>query len=246
MCSPTPARTAAAAAAERRPSEPRLRGARILLAEDNEINQQIAIELLEGAGATVQVANNGREAVENSVNGPQPPPFDVVLMDLQMPEMDGYQATAKIRSDARFATLPIIAMTAHATMEERQRCLAAGMNDHISKPIDPGAAVRDGPPLLQAGRRCGLGGQCRSAGGPDRGGADARGPPPVPHVSDGQNPLVAEGVDTEDGLRRVGGNRKLYLKLLRDSSTSRGRPETRSAWRSRQATRPSPNGSPTR
>ncbi len=71
-------------------------------------------------------------------SGPQPPPFDVVLMDLQMPEMDGYQATAKLRSDARFATLPIIAMTAHATIEERQRCLAAGMNDHIAKPIDPG------------------------------------------------------------------------------------------------------------
>ena len=75
-------------------------------------------------------------------NGPQPPPFDVVLMDLQMPEMDGYQATAKIRSDARFAALPIIAMTAHATMEERQRCLAAGMNDHVSKPIDPGCCSR--------------------------------------------------------------------------------------------------------
>ena len=115
----------------------RLRGARILLTEDNEINQQIAVELLEGAGAKVNVANNGREAVETLSNGPQPPPFDVVLMDLQMPEMDGYQATAKIRSDARFSTLPIIAMTAHATMEERQRCLAAGMNDHVSKPIDP-------------------------------------------------------------------------------------------------------------
>ena len=85
----------------------------------------------------MKVANNGREAVEILSNGPQPPPFDVVLMDLQMPEMDGYQATAKLRSDPRFATLPIIAMTAHATMEERQRCLAAGMNDHISKPIDP-------------------------------------------------------------------------------------------------------------
>jgi two-component system, sensor histidine kinase and response regulator len=61
-----------------------------------------------------------------------------VLMDLQMPEMDGYQATAKLRADKRFTTLPIIAMTAHATIEERQRCLASGMNDHISKPIDPG------------------------------------------------------------------------------------------------------------
>ena len=105
--------------------------------EDNEINQQIAVELLEGAGATVDVANNGREAVEMLSSGPTPPPFDVVLMDLQMPEMDGYQATAKLRSDARFAALPIIAMTAHATLEERQRCLAAGMNDHVAKPIDP-------------------------------------------------------------------------------------------------------------
>src|SRR4029450_1326952 len=94
----------------------RWRDARIRLTEDNDINQQIAIELLEGTGATVTVANNGREAVEILSNGPLPPPFDVVLMDLQMPEMDGYQATAKLRSDARFAALPIIAMTAHATI----------------------------------------------------------------------------------------------------------------------------------
>ena len=73
------------------------------------------------------------------LSGPGPPPFDAVLMDLQMPEMDGYQATAKLRSDPRFAALPIIAMTAHATVEERERCLAAGMNDHVSKPIDPAA-----------------------------------------------------------------------------------------------------------
>jgi CheY-like chemotaxis protein len=114
-----------------------LRGARILLAEDNEINQQIADRTSEGAGASVKVANNGREAVDILSNGPQPPPFDVVLMDLQMPEMDGYQATAKLRSDARFSTLVIIAMTAACDSEERQRCLAATMNDHISKPIDP-------------------------------------------------------------------------------------------------------------
>ena len=83
------------------PQSTRLAGARILLAEDNEINQQIAVELLEGAGATVTVANNGREAVEILTTGPQPPPFDAVLMDLQMPEMDGYQATAKLRADPR-------------------------------------------------------------------------------------------------------------------------------------------------
>src|SRR4029434_9380989 len=68
---------------------------------------------------------------------PFPPNVDVVLMDLQMPEMDGYQATRKIRSDPRFASFPIIAMTAHATIEERQKCLEAGMNGHVSKPIDP-------------------------------------------------------------------------------------------------------------
>ena len=117
--------------------EQRLRGARILLVEDNEINQQIAVELLEGAGASVRVAGNGREACEILLDGPPPVPFDLVLMDLQMPEMDGYQATAKLRDDPRASTLPIIAMTAHATIEERQRCLAAGMNDHIAKPIDP-------------------------------------------------------------------------------------------------------------
>src|SRR5262249_44589637 len=115
----------------------RLAGARILLAEDNDINQQIAVELLEGAGAKVTVANNGREAVRILSNGTQSPPFDVMLMDLQMPEMDGYQATAKIRSEPRFHSLPIIAMTAHATIEERERCLASGMIDHVAKPIDP-------------------------------------------------------------------------------------------------------------
>ena len=115
----------------------RLRGARLLLVEDNEINQQIAIELLGNAGATVTVANNGREAFETVSKSAEGTSFHVVLMDLQMPEMDGYQATTKIRADSRFANLPIVAMTAHATIDERQRCLAAGMNDHISKPIDP-------------------------------------------------------------------------------------------------------------
>ena len=116
--------------------EQRLHGARILLAEDNEINQQIARELLEGAGATVTIANHGREAVDILANGPQPPPFDLVLMDVQMPEMDGFQATAKLRADERFKTLPIIAMTAHATVEKRNHCLLAGMNEHVAKPID--------------------------------------------------------------------------------------------------------------
>src|SRR4029078_7458783 len=116
---------------------PRFPGLRVLLTEDNEINQQIAVELLEAVGAKVDVANHGREAVEKLMQHRDPPPYDIVFMDLQMPEMDGYQATAKIRSESRFSILPIIAMTAHATLEERQRCLNAGMNDHVSKPIDP-------------------------------------------------------------------------------------------------------------
>ncbi len=181
----------------------RLRGARILLAEDNEINQQIATELLEGAGATVTVADNGREAVEILSNGQQPPPFDLVLMDLQMPEMDGYQATAKLRADPRFRTLPIIAMTAHATIEERQRCLAAGMNDHVSKPIDPGNLFET------------VGRYTREPAGP---------PPPAPAAAaeppDGL-PSIA-GLDTKDGLSRVAGNRKLYLDLLRKFADQQG------------------------
>jgi CheY-like chemotaxis protein len=191
----------------------RLRGARVLLTEDNEINQQIAIELLEGAGAAVMVANNGREAVEILLNGPQPPPFDVVLMDLQMPEMDGYQATAKLRSDARFDTLPIIAMTAHATIEERQRCLAAGMNDHIAKPIDPAMLFdtvgRFYKPLPLS----------RPADNPSSAGGEARGEGAAAMAED--LPRV-EGLDTRDGLSRVAGNRKLYLKLLRQFVEQQG------------------------
>jgi len=194
----------------------RLRGARILLTEDNEINQQIAVELLEGAGATVKVAYNGREAVDILSKGPQPPPFDAVLMDLQMPEMDGYQATAKLRSDARFAALPIIAMTAHATIEEKQRCLAAGMNDHISKPVDPSA-------LFETVAR-----YYRSAPGTSAS---------VPGIANTSDPAVktagipmeesradnleiptVEGLNSAEGLLRVAGNRKLYWKLLRQFS----------------------------
>jgi two-component system sensor histidine kinase/response regulator len=201
--------TAAAQAGE----ETRLRGARILLAEDNDINQQIAVELLEGAGATVRIANNGREAVDTLSNGPQPPPFDMVLMDLQMPEMDGYQATARLRADTRFSALPIIAMTAHATIEERQRCLAAGMVDHISKPIDPALLYEI------------VGRVFKSSAAAD---ASPRQLPPGEEPADSRGRLqpdnipVMTGLDTKDGLGRVGGNRKLYLKLLRQFVEQQG------------------------
>ena len=133
-----------------------LTGVRILLVEDNEINQQIAVELLEGAGARVEVADNGRIAVERLLTGPRPAPFDVVLMDLQMPELDGIGATAKIRADADFDALPIIAMTAHATVEERERCLAAGHAGPYRQADRSGRAVRDGAspqPAPHGGRR---------------------------------------------------------------------------------------------
>ena len=108
---------------------------RVLLVEDNPVNQQIASELLREAGISVTVAENGRLAVElleRSANAS----FDLIFMDLQMPEMDGFTATAIIRDNPRLAFLPIIAMTAHATVDERLRCLKAGMNEHLSKPID--------------------------------------------------------------------------------------------------------------
>ena len=192
--------------------EGRLRGARILLAEDNEINQQIAVELLEGAGAKVRVANNGRVAYETLAGGPQPPPFDVVLMDLQMPEMDGYQATAKLRSDARFGKLVIIAMTAHATMEERQRCLEAGMNDHLSKPIDPALLYETVGRFYQP-----------PVGGEEKPKADiATTPKGEATTTNGDELPAIAGLDTKDGLSRVAGNRKLYLKLLRQFAEQQG------------------------
>lgn len=181
-----------------------LNGVRLLLVEDNEINQQIATELLEGSGAVVRVANNGQEAVDALFDGPQPPPFDVVLMDLQMPVLDGYQATAKIRSEPRFAELPILAMTAHATIEERQKCLESGMNDHISKPIDPGKLFDT------VGRFCKpLPVAAESA------------PAPSPAGSEVELPRL-EGLETRDGLRRVGGNRKFYRKLLGQFADQQG------------------------
>jgi two-component system sensor histidine kinase/response regulator len=186
----------------------RLCGARILLAEDNEINQQIAIELLEGAGASVTVANNGREVVELLSNGPEPPAYDVVLMDLQMPEMDGHQATAALRGDGRFSALPIIAMTAHATVEERQRCLDEGMNDHISKPIDPAA-------LFDTVAR-----HCRKS---PSGVAETPVPAAPSRVAEAGDEVPAiDGLDAKDGERRVMGNRKLYVKLLRQFVEQQG------------------------
>jgi two-component system sensor histidine kinase/response regulator len=208
-------------------SKTRLRGARILLAEDNDINQQIATELLESAGATVKIADNGREAVDYLTH--EPAAYDLVLMDLQMPEMDGYQATAKIRSEARFAKMPIIAMTAHATVEERQKCLSCGMNDHVAKPIDPEVLFETVSRFYKP--------------------ANAATPPSASQKltsdrsgkMDDDLPSIPD-LNTQEGLSRAAGNRKLYLKLLRqfgeqqcqtvnDISTALGQGDTAQAER---------------
>jgi PAS domain S-box-containing protein len=108
-------------------------GARVLLAEDNPVNAEIARELLHDAGLRVSVAGNGREALSLAL---QDTP-DLILMDVQMPEMDGLQAARALRAQPAFAQVPILAMTANAFAEDRQACLAAGMNDHVAKPVDP-------------------------------------------------------------------------------------------------------------
>ena len=182
----------------------RCAGARILLTEDNEINQQIAIELLEDAGAQVTVANNGREAVDRLLATPTA--FDLVFMDLQMPEMDGHQATIAIRNDARFTDLPIIAMTAHASQEERARCLAEGMNEHITKPIAPAVLFATIEKYYTPAQAAAV-----------RAARAAEGGVVVPSESPTLGvalPRIAE-LDVDDGLTRVAGNVELYTKLLR-------------------------------
>ena len=109
-----------------------LRGARILLVEDNEINQEVALAVLGSAGIDVSVAGNGQEALD--MLGRQD--FDAVLMDCQMPVMDGYAATRALRRQPLRQSLPVIAMTANAMVGDRDAALAAGMNDHIAKPIN--------------------------------------------------------------------------------------------------------------
>ncbi len=115
-----------------------LKRARVLLVEDDRLNQIVAQRLLESYGVQVTLAANGREAVE----AVRRHSFDLVLMDLQMPELDGYQAAAEIRRDERFKALPIIAMTACAMVDEREKCLAAGMNGHFPKPFEPEDLMR--------------------------------------------------------------------------------------------------------
>ena len=116
-----------------------LAGVHVLVAEDNEFNQQVIADILGQAGAIVSLAAGGQDALGQLSSGVR---IDAVLMDVQMPDMDGYEATRVIRSMPGFCDLPVIAITANATDEDKARCLAAGMTDFLSKPIDPQSLYR--------------------------------------------------------------------------------------------------------
>ncbi len=201
----------AAPAADELPLE--IRGAQVLLVEDNELNQMVAMELLLDAGFAVDVAENGQIAIDRI----ERKHYDAVLMDMQMPVMDGETATRALRGNPRYAQLPIIAMTANAMEADRQRCFAAGMNDHVAKPIEPAAL------WAALGRwirpRAGLGAVASRAGVlPGRTGEDAA-LQPLARKPEAPSPAVPlpslAGLDTGLGLQRALGKPGLYTELLR-------------------------------
>lgn len=171
-----------------------LKGANILLVEDNEINQLVASGILESVGARTTIAANGREAVI-ALHKQR---FDAVLMDLQMPVMDGYAATRAIRQELGLTELPIIAVTAHALTEERRRCFEAGMNEHVSKPVDPQHLVAVLTRFVSVASRSAP--MVRAVE-----------PVTIP-AADGPLP----GIDMADAMRRLGGNRELLGKIYID------------------------------
>jgi PAS domain S-box-containing protein len=183
----------------RRPVSARLSGLRLLVVEDNLLNQQVAYELLSNEGARVAVASNGRQGVEAALAAR--PRFDAVLMDIQMPDIDGYTATAEIRRHGSMETLPIIAMTANALAEDKAACLAAGMNDHIGKPVDLDVLVNT---ILKHCPHVELEWNTASF-------------PTIVAVSQAADPWSAGGVKREldKALHRIGGNRTLFVKMAK-------------------------------
>jgi polar amino acid transport system substrate-binding protein len=173
----------------------KIQGARLLLIEDNEINQQVAVETLEQEGFHVDVADDGRAGIDrlNKENN-----YDLVLMDLQMPVMDGYEATIEIRKDDKYKNLAIIAMTADAMTGVREQVLKAGMNDYVTKPINPKELWEALTKWIKPGDRKLPEGFL------------------VAGEKSGEEIIIPDidGVDTEEGLSHVGGNKKLYLNLL--------------------------------
>ncbi|MDO8931430.1 MAG: response regulator, partial [Rhodocyclaceae bacterium] len=174
-----------------REAEKALRGAHVLLVEDNDMNRELALELLGNAGLRVDVAGNGQEALDKIACVD----YDGVLMDCQMPVMDGFEATRRIRADSRFDALPVIAMTANAMAGDREKCIECGMNDHIAKPIDVSqlfsTLARWVKPAAPA--------------------ADIGGDVVAPAAN--EIPRVA-GLDTDAALARLGGDAGLFRKML--------------------------------
>lgn len=189
----------------------RLDGMRVLLTEDNRINQQLAIELMESCGVEVEVANNGKEAIEK-LEKVAPDYYQVVLMDLQMPVMGGYEATEILRSNPRYNDLPIIAMTAHAMAEERERCANLGMQGHISKPIEPEDLYAKlqtyyKPPANLQER---LAKSKAAAKDAEKGNSNDNA---IGSKTTNRLPII-DGLDTELGLRRSAGKIELYRNIL--------------------------------
>jgi Cu+-exporting ATPase len=180
-----------------------LQGARVLLVEDNDFNQQVAEEFLALIGVSATIVSNGKQALE----AVQKEPFDAVLMDLQMPEMDGYQSASLMRQQQGLKSLPIIAMTAHALVKEREKCLAMGMNDYITKPIDLAVLAKVLRKWVHPSRE------------------DAHGPQDTdlaPRVSESPDPLASlPGISSADGLNFAMGRKDIYRRLLHKFSDLR-------------------------
>ena len=174
-----------------------IQNANILLVEDDEINQQIATELLEQKGFIITVVNSGANALEVLDQSS----FDLVLMDLQMPGLDGYQTTQMIRQKSRFQHLPIIAMTAHAMLSDREKCLRVGMNDHLTKPVKPQQLYMT---LIQ---------WIPIKNGMDVQTSSASNLTVESHIEEVSLPPLA-GIAIQSGIANVGGNHALYRKLL--------------------------------
>ncbi|MBF0448474.1 MAG: response regulator [Magnetococcales bacterium] len=182
-----------------------LSGAQILVVEDNEINQQVARELLEQANITVTVAENGKQAID--IIGKQS--FDGILMDVQMPVMDGLTASREIRKQPEFANLPILAMTANAMSGDRDQCLEAGMQDHIAKPVDPANLFSVLSRWVKPANPQPYDLSTKS----DDKQADENTQHPV---------LDLPGIDTQTGLMRLGGNVERYLSVLTKFRANQG------------------------
>jgi len=180
-----------------------IQGARVLLVEDNEINQQVAKEILEGAGLNVIVANNGQEAVDAVKTNA----YDAVLMDVQMPVKDGYTATREIRNlKSETRNVPIIAMTAHAMAGDEDKSLQAGMNGHVTKPIDPDQLFAALQKWIEPNEKRVRGQQPEISG---------KGPEAAQVLAEEEKfPEYLPGFDLSDGLKRLRGKKKLYRKLL--------------------------------